>query len=147
MLLKTSDFEGQLTIGQFQLNKPILEWYIENKEALFFADYFSLKYYIDLKARLESANPEEKEIAEKEFAKIKFPLTAYVWLYYTTNETEKTVGSGVVLEDSQNSQPVNIDTKCTRIYNEMIKHLRESCGDIEELQTQKLRYRNYLGIC
>ena len=146
-LLSVNDFVGKYAIGQFQLNENLLKWYIENDEPLFFAEFFTpLTYYSDLSTRLESVDVDIKAIAEAEFAKIKTPLIAWVWLQYTTNEQERLTGSGITIEAENNARTVNMDIKCLRVWNDMIKHLKIYENEIINIIKTKLRYRNFLGL-
>lgn len=146
-LLSVNDFVGKYAIGQFQLNENLLKWYIDNEEPLFFAEFFTpLTYYSDLSTRLESVDVDTKTVAEAEFAKIKTPLIAWVWLQYTTNEQERLTGSGITLEQENNAKNVNMDIKCLRVWNDMIKHLKIYENEIINIIKTKLRYRNFLGL-
>lgn len=146
-LLSVNDFVGKYAIGQFQLNENLLKWYIDNEEPLFFAEFFTpLTYYSDLSARLESVDIDIKAVAEAEFAKIKTPLIAWVWLQYTTNEQERLTGSGITLEQENNAKNVNMDIKCLRVWNDMIKYLKVYENEIINIIKTKLRYRNFLGL-
>jgi len=146
-LLSVTDFVGKYAIGQFQLNENLLKWYIDNEEPLFFAEFFTpLTYYSDLSARLESVDIDIKAVAEAEFAKIKTPLIAWVWLQYTTNEQERLTGSGITLEQENNAKNVNMDIKCLRVWNDMIKYLKIYENEIINIIKTKLRYRNFLGL-
>lgn len=146
-LLSVNDFVGKYAIGQFQLNEKLLKWYIENDEPLFFAEFFTpLTYYSDLSTRLESVDVDTKTVAEAEFAKIKTPLIAWVWLQYTTNEQERLTGSGITLEQENNAKNVNMDIKCLRVWNDMIKYLKIYENEIINIIKTKLRYRNFLGL-
>ena len=146
-LLSVNDFVGKYAIGQFQLNEKLLKWYIENDEPLFFAEFFTpLTYYSDLSTRLESVDVDIKAVAEAEFAKIKTPLIAWVWLQYTTNEQERLTGSGITLEQENNAKNVNMDIKCLRVWNDMIKYLKVYENEIINIIKTKLRYRNFLGL-
>lgn len=146
-LLSVNDFVGKYAIGQFQLNEKLLKWYIENDEPLFFAEFFTpLTYYSDLSTRLESVDVDIKTVAEAEFEKIKTPLIAWVWLQYTTNEQERLTGSGITLEQENNAKNVNMDIKCLRVWNDMIKYLKVYENEIINIIKTKLRYRNFLGL-
>lgn len=146
-LLSVTDFVGKYAIGQFQLNENLLKWYIDNEEPLFFAEFFTpLTYYSDLSTRLESVDVDTKTVAEAEFAKIKTPLIAWVWLQYTTNEQERLTGSGITLEQENNAKNVNMDIKCLRVWNDMIKYLKVYENEIINIIKTKLRYRNFLGL-
>ena len=146
-LLSVTDFVGKYAIGQFQLNEKLLKWYIDNEEPLFFAEFFTpLTYYSDLSTRLESVDVDIKTVAEAEFAKIKTPLIAWVWLQYTTNEQERLTGSGITLEQENNAKNVNMDIKCLRVWNDMIKYLKVYENEIINIIKTKLRYRNFLGL-
>lgn len=146
-LLSVNDFVGKYAIGQFQLNEKLLKWYIDNEESLFFAEFFTpLTYYSDLSTRLESVDVDTKTVAEAEFAKIKTPLIAWVWLQYTTNEQERLTGSGITLEQENNAKNVNMDIKCLRVWNDMIKYLKVYENEIINIIKTKLRYRNFLGL-
>lgn len=146
-LLSVNDFVGKYAIGQFQLNEKLLKWYIENDEPLFFAEFFTpLTYYSDLSTRLVSVDVDTKTVAEAEFAKIKTPLIAWVWLQYTTNEQERLTGSGITLEQENNAKNVNMDIKCLRVWNDMIKYLKIYENEIINIIKTKLRYRNFLGL-
>ena len=146
-LLSVTDFVGKYAIGQFQLNESLLKWYIDNEEPLFFAEFFTpLTYYSDLSTRLESVDVDIKTVAEAEFAKIKTPLIAWVWLQYTTNEQERLTGSGITLEQENNAKNVNMDIKCLRVWNDMIKYLKVYENEIINIIKTKLRYRNFLGL-
>jgi len=146
-LLSVTDFIGKYAIGQFQLNENLLKWYIDNEEPLFFAEFFTpLTYYSDLSARLGSVDVDIKAVAEAEFAKIKTPLIAWVWLQYTTNEQERLTGSGITIEAENNARTVNMDIKCLRVWNDMIKHLKIYENEITNIIKTKLRYRNFLGL-
>lgn len=147
MLISENDFVGKFSIGQFSLNEELIKWYIANNEKNFFLEYFSLAtYYDDLCTRLESLDPIEKEAAEVEFGMIKMPLLAYIWLQYATNEQEKLTGAGVTIEAENNARTVNMDIKCIRIWNDMIKVLKMNQDVIPNIIKTKLRYRNLLGI-
>lgn len=146
-LLSVTDFVGKYAIGQFQLNENLLKWYIDNEEPLFFAEFFTpLTYYSDLSTRLESVDVDIKAVAEAEFAKIKTPLIAWVWLQYTTNEQERLTGSGITIEAENNARTVNMDIKCLRVWNDMIKYLKIYENEITNIIKTKLRYRNFLGL-
>ena len=143
-LLSVNDFVGKYAIGQFQLNEKLLKWYIDNEESLFFAEFFTpLTYYSDLSTRLESVDVDIKTVAEAEFEKIKTPLIAWVWLQYTTNEQERLTGSGITLEQENNAKNVNMDIKCLRVWNDMIKYLKVYENEIINIIKTKLRYRNF----
>ena len=146
-LLSVTDFVGKYAIGQFQLNENLLKWYIDNEESLFFFFFFTpLTYYSYLFSRLKSVDVDTKTVAEAEFAKIKTPLIAWVWLQYTTNEQERLTGSGITLEQENNAKNVNMDIKCLRVWNDMIKHLKIYENESTNLIKTKLRYRNFLGL-
>jgi len=147
MLLVETDFVGKFSIGQYSLNEDLIKWYIENNEKNFFLDYFTPDtYYDDLCTRLESLDPIVKAAAEVEFARIKMPLLAYVWLQYTSNEQEKLTGAGITVEKENNASTVNMDIKCIRIWNDMIKVLKINQDIIPNIIKTKLRYRNLLGL-
>lgn len=147
MLISENDFVGKFSIGQFSLNEELIKWYIINNERNFFIEYFTpTTYYDDLCARLESLDTTEKAAAEVEFAMIKMPLIAYIWLQYTTNEQEKLTGAGVTIEAENNARTVNMDIKCIRIWNDMIKVLKMNQNSVSNIIKTKLKYRNLLGL-
>lgn len=147
MLISENDFVGKFSIGQFSLNEELIKWYIINNERNFFIEYFTpTTYYDDLCARFESLDTTEKAAAEVEFAMIKMPLIAYIWLQYTTNEQEKLTGAGVTIEAENNARTVNMDIKCIRIWNDMIKVLKMNQNSVSNIIKTKLKYRNLLGL-
>lgn len=146
MILQTSDFLGEYAIGQYQLNEPLLQDYINNHEADFFLTFFERGYYADLSARLASADTAIKTAAEAELAEFKTALIAYVWLYYTSREQEKLTGAGLTLQDETNATTVNMDYQCRRVFNEMIMKLRRVSVNNDKIIKWRLRLRNALEI-
>lgn len=143
-ILKTSDFVGKFAIGQFTLNEQLLQWYIDQCEQNFFKKYCSEGYYDDLLQRLESEDIAVKNAAIAELAEFKDCVVAYVWLEYASNEQEKMTGAGITLQGEQNSQTVNMDIKCMRVFNDMVAAIRELRNP--NFCKKNARYRNFLGI-
>lgn len=144
MLLTLNDFTGEFAIGQYQLNSPLLQDYIDNHEIDFFVQFATTDYYNDITTRITSTDPDVKAAAQAEFAKFKFALVGYVWLWYVSREQEKLTGGGITLQRDENAVPVNIDTQCRRVWNEIVFKLQKV--DIQAFHKREMRYRNCLGI-
>ena len=123
MLLNTSYFEGEITIGQaseFAVSHE-LQWYIDKYEPIFFHAAIGEILYQELAESMQAETPDEKwTLLNDQITKY---AAKFVWCKYVEDGNTVHAGIGVVQINSESATNKSAQPKFVRVWNEIVDNI------------------------
>ncbi|MDR2775630.1 MAG: hypothetical protein LBC19_12990 [Tannerella sp.] len=131
MIVKPSDFQGELSIGQVEHPDIAarVQLSIDKYEPLYLRKLLGNELATLLKTEYAKEEPEQKwrDLADK----IKTPCTLYIYYNYVRGNVTLSTGVGEVLSKSENAVNMPVIDKSVSAWNEMVKHNHDFLSWVE----------------
>ena len=145
MIVTTSIFEGELTVGQITEDHIAarLQWFINKYEPLYLRMLLGGELYDLLTTELSNQTHDVKwdDLAEK----VK-PMTAnYIYFFYKIENESQSTGVGLVKQKAKNATRESVIDKAVARWNEMVNMVMDFNSWIRERKNDYPEYKAKLS--